>query len=531
MMVIGTMLFNSNNVTTGMLLVFTLGVMFIVYFVYTRTKETKHISTPLENGIAESAVFLFEDKQLIDATTNAQILLTLKPEPLSDWQNMIATFSPTFPDLLTKINNLKRTGGFVIPSSDKNKHTLLKGEQFNGVTRLSFVPGALDTTEPLPHHYLTSLEDELDTLRASLSISPTLCWVEEVSGEVCWANSAYYAAIKATQDKSSVSKWPPIALFPNLTSKERAHFSYRAELLEQGGKPSRWYKVFKQHHKDKVYGFATPATDLVMAETTLREFRETLTKTFATLSVGLAVFDSSQKLVMFNPALIDLTSIGFEFLSTKPSIYEFFSMLRELRITPEQKRHSDWQQHISLLEEISDNGIYEEIWSQTSGKIFKFTGQPQPGGGIALFLDDISAEVLLLQTIQTELEVNQTVLDNLDTAIVVFSHTGTVVSSNAAYVDLWDVDPSTSLCDINFQESLASWKPTACENRCWDEIETALFNSSLVSSEIALWKNGIATKYRIQGTPLSGGMYMVRFTKAADPVLSNQRDIRSKKLA
>ncbi|MAJ04508.1 MAG: hypothetical protein CMH03_07285, partial [Marinovum sp.] len=49
----------------------------------------------------------------------------------------------------------------------------------------------------------------------------------------------------------------------------------------------------------------------------------TLGKTFAEMSVGLAVFDQNHRLVLFNPALIDLTLLGADFLSERPILIHF----------------------------------------------------------------------------------------------------------------------------------------------------------------------------------------------------------------
>jgi len=51
-----------------------------------------------------------------------------------------------------------------------------------------------------------------------------------------------------------------------------------------------------------------------------RNFVQTLTKTFAQLSIGLAIFNRERQLVLFNPALIDLTALPADFLTGRPHL-------------------------------------------------------------------------------------------------------------------------------------------------------------------------------------------------------------------
>jgi len=58
-------------------------------------------------------------------------------------------------------------------------------------------------------------------------------------------------------------------------------------------------------------------------------FVQTLTKTFCPAVRSVAIFDTQKILVLFNPALIDLTGLGAQFLSARPEIQTFFDKLRE----------------------------------------------------------------------------------------------------------------------------------------------------------------------------------------------------------
>jgi hypothetical protein len=61
-------------------------------------------------------------------------------------------------------------------------------------------------------------------------------------------------------------------------------------------------------------------TEIVRAQQAQKNFVQTLTKTFATLAIGLAIFDRNRQLMLFNPALIDLPALPADFLSARPNL-------------------------------------------------------------------------------------------------------------------------------------------------------------------------------------------------------------------
>ena len=77
----------------------------------------------------------------------------------------------------------------------------------------------------------------------------------------------------------------------------------------------------------------------IRAEAARREFMQTMSKTFAQLSTGLAIFDRKRALIHFNPALLDITGLDFETLSLKPDLASFLDTLRGKGFLPEPKNY------------------------------------------------------------------------------------------------------------------------------------------------------------------------------------------------
>jgi PAS domain-containing protein len=171
--------------------------------------------------------------------------------------------------------------------------------------------------------------------------------------------------------------------------------------------------------------FSARAIDkLVTAETSLRDFVQTLSKTFATLPVGLAVFDRGRELVLFNPALISVTMLEAAFLTRRPTLRAFLDQLREARRMPEPRDYRSWREEIALLEQGAEQDRYHEIWTLPSGETLRVTGRPHPNRAIAFVFEDISQEVSLTRKFRTELDLDRCILDDIPAGMIVFDLDG-----------------------------------------------------------------------------------------------------------
>jgi len=144
-------------------------------------------------------------------------------------------------------------------------------------------------------------------------------------------------------------------------------------------KQPAWFDISTKQVAGGYANYALDITGLVHAEQAQRNFVQTLTKTFAHLSIGLAIFDQKRKLILFNPALIDLTRLGAEFLSGKPDLMSVFDRLRDSQIMPEPKDYADWRQRLNEITAEVEQGLYQELWSLPNGSVYRVTGRPSSG--------------------------------------------------------------------------------------------------------------------------------------------------------
>ena len=469
--------------------------------------------------------FLFDDQVLIDATRSARKMLAPKTDDITDWQRFLTAFGARFSTLADDLSALGEAGSLTILPDDPNDSLCIEAEWWNGLARLSVKDAdGTDASEPvMDRNSLTALESELELLRNTAKLAPYLIWQESGDGKIIWANSAYLSLVSSLLPRSAADSWPPPRLFNGLSEvgKDTADPAGTDTIRLSAEDPKtghpKWFDVLRKQINGTTLCFATPADEIVKAENSLKDFVQTLTKTFAHLSIGLAVFDKNRQLAIFNPALIDLTKLPADFLSMRPTLFSFLDRLRENRTIPEPKDYKSWRQQMIELEIAATDGTYEETWSLPSGQTYRVNGRPHANGAVALLFEDISDEVSLTRNFREELEVGQAVLDTLDDAVVVFSSSGLITMTNKAYVSLWGVDPSTTFGEMGVTDATRNWQEICDPTPLWDELQTFI-NTPGKRTE---WQ-GKATlddgrPLNCHFMPLAGGATMVRFSIANIP--------------
>ena len=292
-------------------------------------------------------------------------------------------------------------------------------------------------------------------------------WMLDPDGKVIWSNLAYkalkrHAAEPAAEDLPVLRCGQEDAPYTE-RHQNRVRFRTRDDL------PDRWYDVTVSPRRGLTLYLATDVTAVVKAEKAQRSFVQTLTKTFAQLSTGLAIFDRNRRLALFNPALIDLTSLSPEFLSARPDHQSFFDKLRDETIMPEPRNYSNWRDQIMDLISRAESGQYEETWNLAQGKTYRVTGRPHPNGAVAFLFEDISAEVTLTRRFREQLDIAQAVMESLDDAIAVFSPQGVLSYTNPAYQDLWGISGGATQLDQKVADVSAHWQKVCGPDPTWGD--------------------------------------------------------------
>ena len=403
---------------------------------------------------ADDQVYHFDHGVLQHASEATRTLVPLE-DGFHEWDDLREKILDRF-TLFPKQPRLEGAGSLTLEAIDLNGPTQIHISWDNGLSRVQFLCHD-------DHRHTEAFESRIlsNGLTASLTVP---VWQTAKDGTMLWWNPAYEDLHARIFPNESVEETP-------LFSPESTASSQRVSLRDTVSGKKEWFDVQYREVDGLLNYQAICISNLVHAEEAQRNFVQTLTKTFAQLSIGLAIFDRNGQLALFNPALVDLTGLRAEFLSARPALQTFFDRLRETRKMPEPKNYADWRTAISELVNAAHDGRYEETWSLDSGQTFRVKGRPHPDGATAFLIEDISAEVSLTRNFRAELELGQSMLDTLDDGIAVFSGTGILTFSNTAYQNLWKVDPNTSFADITIHDAIQDWKRKAADNPMWFEIE------------------------------------------------------------
>ncbi|MDD8023553.1 MAG: PAS-domain containing protein [Paracoccaceae bacterium] len=470
-------------------------------------------SLSFPHPILEQTVFLFDDQNLVDATGPARALLDAAPMAASEWARLSAFIAPRFDGFSKAMSALAEHGYLELtarPGTDGRGKLKLVAEDVNGLARITLIdPEAEGRGILVDGLSQRALEDELDLLRHTLDRSPALVWREDADGILTWANRAYILRSGALEEAEETLVWPLPRLF-NLDNRA-ALSGPRRMRLEGGDDKPAWFDCHSFPLESGALHFALPADATVRAEKALRDFVQTLTKTFADLPIGLAIFDRQRQLQLFNPALIDLLQLGPEFLSGRPTLYAFLDRLRETRMMPEPKDYRSWRLQMTELEQAAAAGFHSETWTLPTGQTYRVTGRPHPDGAVAFLFEDISSEVSLTRRFRAELEQGQEVLDLMTEAVAVFQPSGELTLSNSAYGQLWGVEPDTTLGRVTMMDAVRIWQSQCDASPIWAEardFSNRVGARQMLSGTVSLL-DGRMLNCRF--LPLSGGAMMASF--------------------
>ncbi len=499
------------DLTLGIVMVVSsLGTALLALLVMSWFQPARRITwTPIDE-MGEPVVFLYKDRTLVDATHQARALLDSGPDFLGEWPRLLAMLEPRFPGFSDEISLLAEQQFLVLRNEAGES---IEAEWRGGLARIVVNDAATGDATDEAGYSPAVVAEELATLRGVVDAAPMLVWKEDAAGAVRWANGAYVDLAEELQPEDESVGWPLPRIFANRpVGAEPSQTPRRLSLRLASAEEECWYDSFSEAQGEDTLLFALPADKLVRAESALREFVQTLTKTFAHLPTGLAVFDRDRRLALFNPALTDLSALEPQFLSSRPSLFEFLDKLRQKQRTPEPRDFKSWRRKIVELESAAASGTYQETWSLPGGQTYRVTGRPHPDGAIAFLFEDISSEISLTRRFRAELELGQAVLDSVDEAIAVFSSSGSMIQSNAAYIRMWDHDPQASLGDTGIVEATQRWQQACHPSPTWGDLRDFVVQPHERAEWSAIVRRNDGLTVNCRFVPLVGHATLVAFS-------------------
>ena len=494
----------------------TVGVGFLLMILFKFDRKSR--ARALGSGTTRTGpVFLFQDRVLIDATPDAQAMIAPHIDHMDELESALHVLSPHFPDLRETLDGDMAAQTRVAGRDAEG--LWIEADQKGGRLRLA-VKGQTGT-HGIPAHEVIERDvrfSELAMLRDMTQHSPQLIWQENNDGRLIWANHTYLSFCDKVHSTESggTTALPAGSLFPDLHAKlaTRDNVVSRVSITLPQKQAEQWFDVTSVKRGEGSMHFATDANAIVRADHERRQFVQTLSKTFADLSIGLAIFNKRRELSMFNPALLDMTHLPVEFLSRRPQLDAVLDRLREIRMLPEPRNYTTWRDHFTAVEAAAKDGRYTEIWNLPEGQTYRVTGRPHPDGAFAFLFEDISAEMSLTRRFRSDIETGQAVLDTLPDAIAVFSSAGTLVMSNTAYSVLWGDISDERIAPHELQAAARIWQSKSAATPVWAELQNFIHRLGPRKP----WSDRIVMddgrQLRCHANPIAGGMTMVKFSFA-----------------
>jgi PAS domain-containing protein len=262
-----------------------------------------------------STALIFDDHVLVDATPEARKLLQQARDGETDWDRFVSALAPRFPNLRSQCADLADLGRKNIPAAD-NSDTVVDATYLDGIVRLEMNCEA-DGVDPAERLIVAAMEQELTLLRSIGDNAPQLIWQCTPAGELAWANRAYLDLVERAFPPAGDDPlpWPPHDLFHDLARPGDAGPVVEQKWVTSAGHLApRCYEITSVRRDLGTMHYAVDITEVIEAREDQQKFVQTLTKTFAQLSVGLAIFDRERRLKLFNPALVDLLGLPTDFL-------------------------------------------------------------------------------------------------------------------------------------------------------------------------------------------------------------------------
>ncbi len=449
-------------------------------------------------------VFLFEKDILIDHDVNPPPPSWQNIDMLADWSDLRNWFGLRFSDLPASLANLEEGTCVFDDLLDRASGLQLKLTRHGQTTRVELLNES--SVSPANWH-CTNLQINLarDATEV-LDRTPFPIWKTDENDKVTWRNPAFEKIVLESGQMPEIVK--------DSRRKDRPE---RFSAPARHGKEAKWFEVNTHPLNDSnTLHVATAIDQVIKAETAQRAFVQTLTKTFATLTTGLAVFDKNHQLALFNPALVDLTGISVSFLSARPDVIRFFDELRERQVLPEPKNYATLRSKIREVIARAHDGSYLEMWNLPGGETYRITGRPHPDGAVAFLIEDISAEVIKTRQFRSQIDLGQSVIDALNEAIVVIAPNDTVLFCNTACTDMLKIDPAVSFSDLSVDDLINACRDQFQSNALWSIFEANVRNDVGrldTTSRFLNHRSGIRMQYQIKA--LTGGIRMINFSQLA----------------
>ena len=207
---------------------------------------------------------------------------------------------------------------------------------------------------------------------------------------------------------------------------------YNYELMENP------YYIGDSMDKMGTVGYLVDNTELEKLKRGFERNQNNHLEILGTLGTAFAIFDDKMNLFFHNNAFRNLWGLDADFLDKHPSYSQFLETVREhkmLPATPNFKAYRD--DEISIFGNLWETK--EDLLHLPDGRTIRRFRSPHPNGVVFAF-EDVSDRLATMRRLNELTDMQKSMLDNLNDAVVIFGVNQRLKLYNRAYLNLWSLD-------------------------------------------------------------------------------------------
>lgn len=304
---------------------------------------------------------------------------------------------------------------------------------------------ALEDEKIAVQNIVCELENMVDGLNFPL-------WLRDENLELIAVNKKYAEYCGATS-KSEVlqnntelvnSNGEKIALITAQEAQKSKKLQKNAFKMVRGGALYNYDVVenpyFIADNLDKIgtVGYLTDNTELEKLKRNFKANQNSHLEILGTLGTAFAIFDGNMNLFFYNTAFRDLWNLDAEFLDSTPSYPQFLETVREHKMLPPVPDFKSYKEDELRV----FGGLWEtreDLLHLPDGRTIRRFRTPHPNGVIFAF-EDVSDRLATMRRLNDLTAMQQSILDNLSDAVMIFGANQRLKFYNRAYLKLWALD-------------------------------------------------------------------------------------------
>lgn len=270
------------------------------------------------------------------------------------------------------------------------------------------------------------------------------------------------------------------------------------------------YYIGDSMDKTGTVGYLLDNTELEKLKRNFERNQNNHLEILGTLGTAFAIFDDKMNLFFHNNAFRNLWGIDADFLNKNPSYPQFLEMIREHKMlppTPNFKTYRD--EETSVFGNLWETK--EDLLHLPDGRTIRRFRSPHPNGVIFAF-EDVSDRLATMRRLTELTDMQKSLLDNLNDAVVIFGTNQRLKAYNMAYLDLWSVNIDKMQDEPKLDKVISQQKLFFSHVDNWDEFKQGMIANITEGRKFDLSRDDNSN---VLVSPLIfyDGSIMIRYTK------------------